>query len=130
MSDSPLQFRFWHAIAKRYVDPARYAILGDGRLAYYNDEDGEWKWDIVALDQTPVKPEQWTGVHDKTGRKIYDRDIVEVNDRLSLITRRDGHWGCTWSDYHLGTCWFMGGGPRVVGNANEHPELLEKALKP
>ena len=79
---------------------------------------------IKAKDRFIVQ--QCTGVSDKNGQAIYEGDIVNVNAMNRVIEWRSGGFYCTWSDYALNTCWFCGGGPVVVGNIFENPELIHK----
>lgn len=73
----PFGFRFWHAIAKRYVSNDEHAILGSGEMLYFRmDEEISEDWNQVRLDDTPVKPEPWTGFTAKDDQHVYLNDIV------------------------------------------------------
>jgi len=66
---------------------------------------------------------QFTGLHDKNGKEIYEGDIIEgLHDfgpggwdkRLGKIEwKGDGYWMHYWKDYE------------VIGNIYENPELLK-----
>lgn len=73
--------------------------------------------------------QQFTGIKDVNKREIYEGDIVNVNGGNHIIEWRGAGFAATWSDYNLDTCWFVGGGPVVIGNIFENPELAEKARK-
>jgi hypothetical protein len=90
------------------------------------EEYGSFNFDI--LDDKPVFQE-WTGLKDRKGKEIYEGDIVNTNGGNHVIEWRGAGFACTWSDYNLDSCWFMGGGPVVVGNIFENAELADRARK-
>ena len=73
-------------------------------------------------------PLQFTGLHDKNGKEIYEGDIVRIDGGLK--------WICKWSDNHARFYFDTGlhktydfsaqesSDFEVIGNIYENPELL------
>lgn len=113
----------------------------DGRI-WVTADDG--KNGIELIDEE-AHLMQYTGLHDKNGREIYEGDIVRVQETMDggrivcleaiasvLWNKERGCWGCEGgfeghlADYSFGTKLnVMGNVCEVVGNIYENPELLE-----
>lgn len=80
---------------------------------------------------------QFTGLHDKNGKEIYDGDIVRLNNATIAIVEywvNGGQWVIHTPDFD------MEGGQglyqahinqmehKVIGNIYDNPELLKEAL--
>jgi hypothetical protein len=142
-----IEFRAWDKEMKRYLysDPAHpktgYVIDSNtGKGAY---EHGRFHTQGIGIQLTLTGEvfkacyydtasfvgyplEQYTGVKDKNGKKIFENDIVRVNDKLRIIEWRGSGFVCSGTEYGLDTCFFVGGAPVVVGNVLENPELCVK----
>lgn len=76
---------------------------------------------IAAVERDSIG--QYTGLHDKNGREIYEDDIVKnENGVLQVVEFHDGSF--TLGDYYFGS---IGAGRvlEVIGNIYENPDLME-----
>ena len=113
----------------------------DGQKMYYNvlaghpnnvcDYDGK---DIWFWEELPKDIMQYTGLKDKNGKEIYERDILKEDDgRLFRVEyREDGFITMSISnnkykrDIPCGLYYSIEVGTVVIGNIYENPELLTK----
>ena len=119
------KFRIWDKLAKTFIFPDKgyqghYYIDLNGRFHNFYDGSGG--------DECVVQ--QWTGLHDKTDREIYEGDVLKwnVGENFSEVVFLYGsfhvkgiNWGAFWylSDYNDNY--------EIVGNIFESPELLKTA---
>ena len=107
-----IKFRIFNKKIKSYIDIHSSAIMID-ELNNLNDN---------------LIVEQFTGLHDKNGKEIYEGDILEDTlGRKKLVEYyKDGFWlnasfdGAEWCLRHVNSS------SKVIGSIHEKPELLEK----
>jgi hypothetical protein len=116
------KFRAYDKNHKKWYDRVMVGCDGEGNdyicHSVYCEDRGEW----LNFDDGCGTVVQWTGLRDKNGVDIWERDVVE----------RDGnHFVIEWSNHGW---WAIGKSSRwscwandvfaVVGNIYENPELI------
>jgi uncharacterized phage protein (TIGR01671 family) len=127
-----IKFRAWNKELKQMnqVKGLHFVAHQDGRLDFI---DAGWKWMPEAFELM-----QFTGLHDKNGKEIYEGDIVKF-DTTDLKTKKLRHKFINQVRYDY--CRFVVTDTsndvpyciydvrqhiEVIGNIYENPELLEK----
>lgn len=114
-----IKFRAWNVATKTMVDLKKITPL-----ALDIDTDG-----LFIPFSNGLLLMQFTGLKDKTGKEIYEGDIVKLNDRFIDIVVFEASQFCTKEPQATNVLseW---GGIEVLGNIYENPELLaERKLK-
>ena len=68
---------------------------------------------------------QFTGIHDKNGKEIYEGDILENQKERSVVYFEDGCFYVKFKDCRYRIGGFDRNYIRVIGNIHENPELLK-----
>lgn len=134
-----LKFRIWIKDEERYYDEAdeeSYMISPNGDVIYTSEayeEDGEWCRDTVNVTKDVVV-EQYTGLKDKNGEKIYEGDRIKIegSDTVYTVEYGRGVWVARFGDESGDNiCLFhyvkkdIVLYAEVIGNIHENPELLD-----
>ncbi len=92
--------------------------------------------------KSPFKVMQFTGLHDKNGKPIYEGDVVyciatsgrkdteDDNVRRTIVAAECGQWQTVQTGYFHGLPINWGGyeSLEIIGNIYENPELIEKSV--
>jgi hypothetical protein len=114
---------------KKYIVPCKYFEADGHHLSYEDDTDTP-----VFVDQESVG--QFTGLHDKNGKEIYEGDILGFKENNSVFWHV--HWDENKYDLPVGFVFGCFGMTstypqymhpdikvlEVIGNIHENPELL------
>jgi len=116
-----IKFRVWDKAYNKMVLPEKsnkywINLLGDVR------EYDTWANEVVLM--------QFTGLHDKNGKEIYEGDIIKTeNHATGIVTFYADEYGarfgfdCREPMFHH-PIYGMGGKKEIIGNIYENPELL------
>ena len=124
-----LKFRAWDTEAKCYIEEP---ILVDnfGNVYVVCEKASNEQGTCLITGKPNVILEQYTGLKDKNGKKIYEGDIVRYAIRPSRTTVVEWWSGeeeyypcCTTSGFSLP---YSEDGYEVIGNVHEDHELLER----
>ena len=119
-----------------YCDIEGVAVGND--TVYLLDECGNWEY----LSRDRFELMQFTGLHDKNGKEIFEGDVVDVNDDMDIKDIPDIETMCDvvtmerFPTYWLKNERFGYEGEElispedteIIGNIYENPELLKEVL--
>lgn len=119
-----IKFRAWNPETKKIIDLQKVTPLAV--VSEMSDRPGLY----LPFDEKYTLM-QFTGLHDKNGKQIYEGDILDGHsDGLVKVVWPEGKtgWECIFSDEgNIGLdemCLWFGNPAIVIGNIYEHPDLL------
>ena len=106
----PIKFRAWNDNLKKmiFLDPHQWPLIA----LKSNDT-----WFVM----------QFTGLLDRTGKEIYEGDVLEGSNGIKAIvewTQEFGRWSMRWSDKSTTPIAWHVKHAIVIGNIHENPKLL------
>ena len=129
-----IKFRIYDTDEKQmfYQEDIDYIDFFTG-IVFIREEDG---YDYLIDSRSDGKLMQYTGLKDKNGKEIYERDILSIKiysgDKViaegkTVVEFKDGCFGVIWGHdkAFLSLNSFFKAKFEVIGNIYENPELLE-----
>lgn len=131
------KFRAWDKIDKEYCEIAsiHYEFASYDLVLLKPTDIAPKHWCLRKFDDVVL--EQFTGLHDKNGKEIYEGDIVVLRNE---VPRGNGQFDDAIFEviYDIGCCAYLGKDyennckeylghlepDEVIGNIHENPELL------
>lgn len=129
-----IKFRIYDTDEKQmfYQEDIDYIDFFTG-IVFIREEDG---YDYLIDSRSDGKLMQYTGLKDKNGKEIYERDILSIKiysgDKVivegkTVVEFKNGCFGVIWGHdkAFLSLNSFFKAKFEVIGNIYENPELLE-----
>lgn len=126
-----IKFRAWDEKRKHYLGNWEYVIDSDGR-GVLEQVGCDPEYEKFRLNHEATL-EQYTGLHDKNSREIYEGDVVQFKHSPyqrgvvifeGFFFNIEGFWDSSY-DYPS-YAFSEGNNYEVIGNIHENKELLEK----
>jgi len=118
-----IKFRAWDKLTRRWLDIVSLVSSEDGEIIAVRTREGE-----LITKEGNLELVEWTGLHDKNGKEIYEGDIVHTFSRVGRGFRDRGVDKIHYSD--ITARWYpldivVTEMCEIIGNIYENPELLE-----
>ena len=131
-----IKFRAWDTVEKRMVEDGEVMLWGNGSWGAYREGNEEISPEGDLIGNDPYTDQdmilmQFTGLHDKNGKEIFEGDIVEYENgnagygrprheetSRSVIPSLDDH-----AEYEAMSAFWKEG--EVIGNVHQNKELLK-----
>ncbi|EHF6378900.1 hypothetical protein J3X15_002867 [Listeria monocytogenes] len=99
---------------------------GNAYIAYDVNEVGSFVYISRSEKVDPETIDQYTGLKDKNGKKIFEGDICweEHNECYGVVKFEEGKFLYVWENI-AEDLWEVADSIEIYGNIHENPELLE-----
>lgn len=125
-----IKFRAWSKCCNSFLDITGFECVNGKITGIFDDGD------YIGYDKEDITLMQFTGLHDKNGKEIYEGDIVEYKDfsnGMYLFKEQPKARGVIKIDNLLIGIYLKGMGTfeeskaEIIGNIHDNPELLKEA---
>ena len=72
----------------------------------------------------PATVGQYTGMEDMNGRKIFEGDVVDFDEKRFMVEMYRGRWTIATCDTRYGGLYAVADDCKVIGNIHDNPELI------
>ena len=133
-----IKFRVWDKFIDGWCKPEEIGIRADGLFLFEDYDSGCGSfWNTHALHEERFIACQYTGLHDKNGKEIYEGDVLKVRryhvdfgahhevrtvvfaSGMFVFDKDNDGTAITGNDFRSGEL-------EIIGNIYEHHELVNK----
>ena len=116
-----IKFKVWDKWEKKWVDLERWHIVFYSSWFHLKDDNNN---EILGKD---VELVEFTSLHDKNGKEIYEGDILRIFDKnyeVKIKTTESKYFvDYGYPDKHNGPAAYW---VEIIGNIHNNPELLKE----
>lgn len=125
-----LKFRAWCRDGEWEEDgeKMKFVMISSDNLCF---SSGEPLRDLLKDIDDDIYFMQYTGLVDKTGKEVYEGDIIKLGDVVCCITWDDGAFQMVTNKQQGKSCAVQDRVKRfeIIGNIYQNPELVEEEQK-
>lgn len=106
-----------------------YLLENQGRTFIYQATNDNGRISVAAVEVDPATVDQYTGLKDKNGKKVYEADILTVTFRnMGVVEWRDGGFVVNFGDmgvFELTHCFGYTYQMCITGNIHDNADLIK-----